>query len=213
MQRRIGEGCRKRVIAFFGGNRSKLTKVICQDMITGRRGELRSGLNVVRDDVSELHTNTTIAFDHVAARLHNVRNATPSALSAEKVAQLRKDLSLLMKGRSDLSNQMEPRFSKLADHSAAVKQNSVSDHRPAPATQALRRRHEQVKKKKNLLDTDSDRSASSSFFSKSEEKNRSSRKAPHYSPFSPTHNGRKEDPQYPGVKGLRPSSSLYMSAV
>lgn len=47
---------------------------ICEDMITGLRGELRGKLNLVFEDVNELRTNSTKAFDHVAARLASVEN-------------------------------------------------------------------------------------------------------------------------------------------
>lgn len=91
----------------------ELMRAICQGMITGLRGALRAEINLVREDVNDLRTKTTKAFDHVAAGLANVENSMTLAVTAEDVAQLRKDLKLLAEGRNALSNEMDLRFPEL----------------------------------------------------------------------------------------------------
>lgn len=53
-----------------------------------------------------------------------------------------------MEGRSALPKEMGRRLSGAAERLAAVEQVFVSDHKSAPATQALKNHHNQVKKRK-----------------------------------------------------------------
>lgn len=62
-------------------------------MITDTRSDIRSELSPVREEVSKLRINTFEAFDLVGARLTNVENTMPSAVTAKEVAQLRKVLN------------------------------------------------------------------------------------------------------------------------
>lgn len=115
-----------------------------------------------------------------------------------------------MEGRNTLSNEIDLRSSRVAVRLAAVEQISVLDHKSAPAVQVSKKRYEQVKKKKDLSNTDSGRSARSSSSSDLEEEHRSSRNSLQHRRFSPAYRGKKKDPRYSELKELSPNNPLYV---
>lgn len=80
----------------------------------------------------------------------------PSAVQSDEVVQLQADINVIIKRRNALSNEMVPRFSRVLDRLAIVKQNPVSAFTSAPTARVSRRGCMLAKKGTFLSDTNSD---------------------------------------------------------
>lgn len=67
-------------------------------MIDEFRGELQAELKVVCEEVNELRANTTKVLDHISDGLERNKNTMPSTVVLDDVAQIQKDVNVLMKG-------------------------------------------------------------------------------------------------------------------
>lgn len=104
----------------LAGNALELVNAICQVIIGALLGEVQSEL--VHEDVNKLYINTTKVLDHISARLDSIKKTVPSAVVLHKVAQLQTDVNYFLDGRYDLSNELDPRRSRISKRLALSKQ-------------------------------------------------------------------------------------------
>lgn len=84
-------------------------------MIGEFREEVQAETKQVREDMSDLLTNTTKVLDHISEHMNSIENTLPTAVLTDKGAQLRTDVNFLMERCNALSNEMDLGFSRVAE--------------------------------------------------------------------------------------------------
>lgn len=99
---------------------------------------MQTEVKLVHEDVSELGTNTANALDHISVCMDSTENTIPPAIVMDKVVQLRSIVIVLIEGRSDQSNEMDLRFSRVAEPLALSKSKNDAGFIAAPIREERR---------------------------------------------------------------------------
>lgn len=89
-------------------------------MISELREEEQFELEIFREDVRQLLINTMKALDYISVCIDIISNTMLSAVVADKVVQLRVNVSLFMKGHNALSNEVDLQISRIAESLALL---------------------------------------------------------------------------------------------
>lgn len=178
-------------------------------MISDLRKESHCELYFLHEETTQLHSSATKINDHMSVCLDSLKGNIPSAVVAHEVAQLRNDVSVITEGRKALPNEMDLRFSRLAEQLGTLEQKNSTGtaHASGPKKRRL-----PSKKSGYPLNTDS-ALLKKSPTTDSKKGLRRSRRATHHRLHLATNLGRGKRLRYSRLKELHPTNALYSEAL